>query len=124
MKNSRSSKSDAIQLTHSGLKCDNSSCDWRDDNISPEVWHKYINAPCPKCGQNILTLEDFDKAMLFFKVVSKVKQFHEKTWVGRFLSWIGPKNKERATITYETHNNKVTIKKDNDENGIQTPNQS
>lgn len=120
----RNSKNEVIQLSHSGLKCDNPTCDWKDETIHPSTWPDYINAACPKCGENILTLEDYERSMLFYKVVLKIKNFHEKTWLGKFMTWISPKSKERATITYDSHNNKLEIKKNDDENGIQTPNQN
>lgn len=51
-----------VQIKSSGLKCDNSKCDWRDDTISTETYSQWINKPCPKCGDNLLTLEDFQRS--------------------------------------------------------------
>lgn len=39
----------------SGLKCDNPNCDYVDPNIPFEEYEKYVNCPCPKCGQSLLT---------------------------------------------------------------------
>ena len=46
-----------MEAVASGLKCDH--CDWKDMSIKAEDYHKYINAKCPKCGENILTKEDY-----------------------------------------------------------------
>lgn len=43
----------------SGLKCDNPSCDYKDDAIDSEDYAKWIGCPCPKCGENLLTVEDY-----------------------------------------------------------------
>ncbi len=46
----------------SGLKCDNTNCDFEDDTPL-EDYKKSIGKPCPKCGDNLLTQEDYDKTM-------------------------------------------------------------
>ena len=60
-----------MQKTHQdikimGLKCDNPQCDWRDTTIKFAEYPQWLNAPCPKCGANVLTQEDFDKAMQLY----------------------------------------------------------
>lgn len=49
----------AICFDIKGIKCDNVSCDYRDMEVDfdPE---KFLNAPCPKCGSNLFTREDYD----------------------------------------------------------------
>lgn len=49
-----------IITTISGLKCDNVNCSYVDVSIKVEDYHKYINAPCPNCGSNLLTQADYD----------------------------------------------------------------
>lgn len=44
-----------------GLKCDNTECDWSDMTIPFEDYEKNVNAPCPECGENILTEEDYNQ---------------------------------------------------------------
>jgi hypothetical protein len=51
-----------IEVAHGGLKCDADGCDWSDDSIPVADYEKWINRPCPKCGANLLTLEDFQNA--------------------------------------------------------------
>lgn len=46
-----------IEITKSGIQCDNPSCDYNDADI--EVTKDIIDTPCPKCGENLLTEEDY-----------------------------------------------------------------
>lgn len=41
-----------------GLVCDNTNCNWEDTTLNCE--EKNINMPCPLCGENVLTQNDFD----------------------------------------------------------------
>lgn len=43
-----------------GLKCDNPECDFVDMSIKVEEYESWLNAPCPKCGSNLLTQGDLD----------------------------------------------------------------
>lgn len=45
-----------------GLKCDNPACDWTDPSVKFENMEEHLNRECPKCGQNVLTEEDFHLA--------------------------------------------------------------
>ena len=42
-----------------GLVCDNPDCDWEDMSIPSEDYEKWVNAKCPKCGEVVLTEEDY-----------------------------------------------------------------
>jgi len=55
---------DNIEITGSGLKCDNPKCDWNDKNIPISEYEKWINAKCPKCNEVVLTLSDFEKSRM------------------------------------------------------------
>lgn len=50
-----------MQVKYSGLKCD--CCDYRDDEVRFEDYEKYINYPCPKCREPLLTKEDYQKCL-------------------------------------------------------------
>jgi hypothetical protein len=63
-----------IQLTCSGLKCDNESCDYENPTIKVEDYKEWIDKPCPKCGENLLTQEDFDNTMV---VIEMTKMFND-----------------------------------------------
>ena len=52
-----------LKVEHTGLKCDNPNCDWKDTTITVEDYPNWINKPCPKCGENVLTEEDYKLIM-------------------------------------------------------------
>lgn len=51
-----------MEIQLGGIKCDNKDCGYRDDSIVFDQYRDFINKPCPKCGENLLTQEDFDLA--------------------------------------------------------------
>ena len=63
-----------IEITKTeGLKCDNPKCDWIDDTIIADRSH--IDMPCPKCGESVLTKEDyemFETLMLTMKAINNL----------------------------------------------------
>ena len=48
-----------VEVEVHGLKCDAEGCDYEDLSITSEDYADYVNAPCPKCGANLLTPEDY-----------------------------------------------------------------
>jgi predicted RNA-binding Zn-ribbon protein involved in translation (DUF1610 family) len=42
------------------IQCDNPVCDHVDDTVTAENISEFLNLPCPKCGENLLTQDDFD----------------------------------------------------------------
>lgn len=67
---------DSMNLVGGGLKCDNPSCNFVDMSIAIEDYDKWLNAPCPKCGANLLTQEDLDTVKMII-VISKLVQASE-----------------------------------------------
>ena len=43
------------------MKCDALGCDYRTEDVSNETLVTYLNKPCPKCGENLLTDKDFEE---------------------------------------------------------------
>lgn len=60
-------------ITGGGLKCDNPNCDFVDMSIEIEDYDTWVNKPCPKCGANLLTVEDY-KAVKMMLAIAKVIQ--------------------------------------------------
>lgn len=58
-----------VVTDHGGIVCDNLACDFKDSQASFETFKEYLNKPCPKCGDNLLTQEDYDNAMLVWKSI-------------------------------------------------------
>lgn len=48
-----------IEIQENGLMCDNPNCDFKDHEIKSANYSDWINKPCPKCGENLLTEADF-----------------------------------------------------------------
>jgi hypothetical protein len=53
-----------------GIKCDNINCDYRNDTIPFSDYAKWVNKPCPKCGENLLTERDYKDTLRIYKVFS------------------------------------------------------
>lgn len=51
------------------IKCDSPSCDWT-ENIKLSEMVNWLNKPCPKCGENVLTEKDFDD---FLRVLATIQ---------------------------------------------------
>jgi hypothetical protein len=54
---------DALHLAIKGIKCDNKDCDYVNEDVSVSDYEKWLNKPCPKCGSNLLTQEDYEATM-------------------------------------------------------------
>lgn len=61
-----------IEQVGGGLKCDNSSCNWEDPTIKNEELASYVNTPCPKCGENVLTQEDYQNVLHLYTMIGYV----------------------------------------------------
>lgn len=92
-------KRDLIEIDQSkALKCDNPTCDYTLDNTSAFDDTQWINKPCPKCGENLLTEEDYINYKRMMKAVK---------WINKWFSWItkfkNPKNDSRESIEVNVH---------------------
>lgn len=68
-----------------GIKCDNVKCDYSDKEVKSSDYAKYLNKPCPKCGENLLTEKDY-------KVVQKmeaISNFFLIRWINKISDWFG-----------------------------------
>jgi len=53
----------AVTLTIKGIKCDH--CDFINMEVLVEEYPEWLNKPCPICGENLLTQDDYDKVQVF-----------------------------------------------------------
>lgn len=60
-------KKEALKMNIKGIKCDNISCDFKDMSVKFEDYDKWLNKPCPLCGCNLLTKEDYNKCKTIMK---------------------------------------------------------
>lgn len=82
------------------IECDNTECDYKilspTGDINEDI-SGYINVPCPKCGENLLTPHDY---LLSLKIVNTVN------YLNKWFSWLTiffPKNLKRQKTTVSTH---------------------
>ena len=67
-----------IELTNNGgLKCDNPSCDWEDTTIKMEDYGEWVNKPCPKCGENVLSEGDYTMTQALHSAVDFINSLGE-----------------------------------------------
>ena len=55
--------------TGHGIKCDAEGCDFRKDYPSFDYLHLWLGVPCPKCGANLLTEQDWFTTKLLNKIM-------------------------------------------------------
>ena len=99
------------------IVCDNKDCDYNipysNEGASSIV--KYINMPCPKCGENLLTPQDYLQYERLMRVID---------WINKWFGWLtyfsSKKNKDKGhTIYVHVHDGikvKVEDEKDNHSN--------
>lgn len=63
-----------IQAEIFGIQCDATACDYRDDNVKREEYPDYLNKPCPKCGESLLTPEDYRMMQVIENAAKMVEQ--------------------------------------------------
>lgn len=64
------------------IQCDNPKCNYKVKNITGDPFtdvSEYLNKPCPKCGKNLLTEEDYRTSLRLGKLVK---------WVNKWFSWL------------------------------------
>lgn len=61
-----------------GLKCDNPNCNWSDMSVPFSDYEKSINKPCPECGENLLTQDDYDQVIQIKQAMELMATFSEE----------------------------------------------
>lgn len=86
------------------IECDNPKCDYIVSVNNKKDLFLFINRPCPKCGENLLTVKDY----LIYQKISKIVDF-----INRWFSWIlifYPKKKLNKKTFFSIHvHDKITI---------------
>lgn len=73
---------ETLELNITGIKCD--VCDYRDDTVEFKDYPNWLNKPCPKCGNNLLALKDYESCL---RIMSGAKIVNK---IGSVLKWINP----------------------------------
>lgn len=91
------------------IECDNPLCDFVIPNESQdpnEPMDKYLNQPCPECGENLLTQEDLDSYISAMKVIN---------FLNRWFSWLTIFWSKKTKMSSATMSSHKGIKIDIDE---------
>ena len=59
---------DLIQF--SGIKCDTDGCGYHNPDVKFEQYPEYVNKPCPQCGANLLTQENYDATVIYANMLT------------------------------------------------------
>ncbi len=62
------------KLEINGIKCDNPVCNYVEEGISVDNLSKWLNRPCPCCGENLLTKVDFTAIQDLMAVVENLNK--------------------------------------------------
>jgi hypothetical protein len=82
------------------IQCDNPECDYKVVNQTgdpSEDISSYLNQPCPLCGENLLTEQDYIQALKLMKVVK---------WLNKWFSWLTlfSSKKNHQSVKVHVHN--------------------
>jgi hypothetical protein len=79
--------------------CDNKDCDFhvKSTKDNQDTLILFLNVPCPQCGENLLTKEDFITYMRVTKLVDRINRSFG--WLTLFM----PKNRKYKKVTVHCH---------------------
>lgn len=92
-----------------GLQCDNPNCDYEDMSVPFSDYEKSIGKPCPKCGENLLTQEDYDKVMQMIDAAEIVNMFSPED-LQKIVANLSPEEMDQVLDTM----NLLKMKKEGD----------
>ena len=108
-----------IKLEGSGIKCDNPECDYKDMTVAVDDYPNWVDKPCPKCGENLLTKEDYLAVKQLYAVIEllnakpdeEIAELTKTTGADELAEELGYGKDERVKVTMNVHNGKLDIKK-------------
>ena len=77
------------------MQCDNAQCDYIGEPIEYEQAESYIGTPCPKCGENILTQQDYDNLVTIIKGMDLINHITKDNPYNE--------NEPKVLIGFDTH---------------------
>lgn len=82
------------------IVCDNKLCNYKIPNVTKDPYvdiKEHINMPCPDCGDNLLTQEDYNNYIKTLRVIK---------FMNRWFSWLtifSSKKKKPVNAIVNTH---------------------
>jgi hypothetical protein len=71
-----------LAIKISGLKCD--LCEYRNNSILFSDYINHINSECPKCKNILLTHEEYNECLLYYKIINFINI------ILNIFKWISP----------------------------------
>lgn len=107
-----------LEYTVTGVKCDN--CDWSDMSFTWDdldtIEKEWVNKPCPECGENLLTQDDFDEVKNMTNATNQANQYTQEE-IDKMLKNLSPEDMDKVL---DMMNSMGLKKTGEDENGIET----
>lgn len=69
---------EALQVSIGGIKCDNPNCNYADQSVEFKDYPNWVNKPCPICGENLLTEQDFKTCNFIYNLAQKLNRILPK----------------------------------------------
>ena len=88
-----------VEVFAGGIECDNPKCDYVKEDVEVSDYHNWLNKPCPKCGENLLTQEDYDKIQIFMGLVDMFNEIEIEPDPDDIV----------ATLHVDVHNDRMDI---------------
>ena len=79
------------------IVCDNTGCNYEIPFDEKLNLLEYIDEPCPCCGENLLTIEDYITSLKLQKAIDFINK-----WFG-WLTWFSGKVKEEDKTSVRVH---------------------
>lgn len=101
-----------IELEDTGdIECDTDGCEFKFTQVTSDKLKEFIGHPCPDCGENLLTLEDYTHHKNLRNVIRVIN------WLCFPLTFLTRRKKveDCSTVNYHHHAGKTTI---NDESRV------
>jgi len=93
------------QRQDSLVVCDNENCDYEVPYNNDTNLIEYINKSCPKCGENLLTIEDY---------IAHERLLRTIRFINKWFSWLTVFNKKGTKygkeVSIHYHDGTTTIK--------------
>lgn len=67
-------KKNVLRMEVSGIKCDNPRCDYADMGVKLEDYDEWVNKPCPKCGDILLTDVDYANVKFLSEMTAMINE--------------------------------------------------
>lgn len=60
----------AVEIEIGGIKCDATGCTFTDPSVALRDYEQWLDRPCPACGANLLTVEDYKLTLALVGIVA------------------------------------------------------